>query len=358
MDNIKQATKAYERWVSKQVPLIPRDLRLKHQRMADSPFAFLRATFYRWVQLWPQVCPDLAKAPPVLGVGDLHIENFGTWRDCEGRLIWGVNDFDEAERMPYANDLVRLAVSAHLAIRVNGLSCERDDACDAIVAGYQAGLTKGGRPFVLAEEHRWLRDAAMSRLREPTIYWQRLDQASPVRAGVPRRVKAALARALPERGLPFRIVHRQAGLGSLGRRRFTALAQWRGGRVAREAKELRRSAWYWEKSEHGHAKILYPAIISGAVRVADPFLAVRGAWVIRRLAPDCSRIELGAIPKAAEELKLLKAMGFETANVHLGTDATRSRVLKHLQKQPHKWLRQTVDKMSEEILRDWKVWRS
>jgi uncharacterized protein (DUF2252 family) len=48
------------------------------------------------MQAWPEVCPDLAKAPKVLAVGDLHVENFGTWRDVEGRLVWGINDFDEA----------------------------------------------------------------------------------------------------------------------------------------------------------------------------------------------------------------------------------------------------------------------
>ncbi len=63
-----------------------------------SPFAFMRATFYRWVQLWKDQCRVEAAAPSVLAVGDLHIENFGTWRDAEGRLIWGVNDFDEAHR--------------------------------------------------------------------------------------------------------------------------------------------------------------------------------------------------------------------------------------------------------------------
>ena len=115
MDIIK-ATKAYEAWLGERIPLLDADLRLKHQRMAQSPFPFLRATFYRWVQLWPQVCPELATAPAVLGVGDLHVENFGTWRDSEGRLIWGVNDFDEVALIPYTNDLVRLAVSAKLAI--------------------------------------------------------------------------------------------------------------------------------------------------------------------------------------------------------------------------------------------------
>jgi uncharacterized protein (DUF2252 family) len=64
--------------------------------MAQAPFSFLRAAFYRWLQVFPETCPDLAEAPVLLAVGDLHIENFGTWRDVDGRLVWGVNDFDEA----------------------------------------------------------------------------------------------------------------------------------------------------------------------------------------------------------------------------------------------------------------------
>ncbi|MGL1576695.1 DUF2252 family protein, partial [Vibrio parahaemolyticus] len=72
-------------------------------------------TFWRWVEVMPGVCPDLVTAPRVLAVGDLHVENYGTWRDAEGRLVWGINDFDEAFEMPYALDLLRLATSALLA---------------------------------------------------------------------------------------------------------------------------------------------------------------------------------------------------------------------------------------------------
>ena len=61
--------------------------------MREAPFPFLRATFYRWAQTWPEVSPKTFAAPEVLGVGDLHVENFGTWRDVEERLIWGLNDF-------------------------------------------------------------------------------------------------------------------------------------------------------------------------------------------------------------------------------------------------------------------------
>ena len=83
--------------------------------MAADPFQFLRATYWRWAETILQVCPELKSAPSVLAVGDIHIENFGSWRDNEGRLVWGVNDFDEAARMPYVLDLVRLATSAVLA---------------------------------------------------------------------------------------------------------------------------------------------------------------------------------------------------------------------------------------------------
>ena len=84
-------------------------------------FPFFRATYYRWAQLWPQICPELAKAPRVLTVGDFHLENLGTWRDIEGRLIRGVNHLDEAWPMTYTTDLVRLAVNAPLAVEAGNL---------------------------------------------------------------------------------------------------------------------------------------------------------------------------------------------------------------------------------------------
>jgi uncharacterized protein (DUF2252 family) len=51
----------------------------------------------------------------VLAVGDLHVENFGTGRAIEGRLVWGISDFDEAATQAHTNDPVRLATIAFLA---------------------------------------------------------------------------------------------------------------------------------------------------------------------------------------------------------------------------------------------------
>ena len=105
----------YETWLSAQCNVVGKDLAAKHRLMKDSPFMFLRATYFRWARKFAALCPELADAPAVLSVGDLHLENFGTWRDADGRFVWGINDFDEGAVMPYVFDLVRLAASIRLA---------------------------------------------------------------------------------------------------------------------------------------------------------------------------------------------------------------------------------------------------
>lgn len=354
--NIAKSTKRYEDWLRQHTPVIEADLRLKHQHMAESPFMFLRATFYRWVQLWPELCGDLAKAPQVLAVGDLHVENFGTWRDIEGRLVWGVNDFDEAYPISYANDLVRLAVSSHLAIDENHLTLRRKDACDALLEGYRDSLKQGGRPFVLGEHNQWLRNIAENELRDPVHFWQKMDALKPWRDAVPVSASEALEHLMPEKRLPCKIVHRIAGLGSLGRQRYVAIAEWRGGRIAREAKALLPSACYWAADQSGPPEILYNAILSRAVRCWDPFVQLRGRWIVRRLSPHCSRIELSTLPAHRDERKLLYAMGWETANIHLGSHGAQRGLLKHLAKQPGGWLHAASRKMTRALEADFRAW--
>ncbi len=154
--------------------------------MGQDVFSFLRATFYRWMQLWPEVCANEERAPQVLAVGDLHVENFGTWRDVEGRLVWGINDFDEAYELPYTIDLVRLAASAHVAIRESRLKIAAKDACVAILAGYNRGLETGGLPFVLADEHQWLRQMVTGVLRDPIQFWKSWTACAHSKARSPR----------------------------------------------------------------------------------------------------------------------------------------------------------------------------
>ena len=308
--DIREATRSFEHWLARQVPLVRADLELKHQLMSEDVFSFLRATFYRWAQLWPDTCPELGHAPAVLAVGDLHEENFGTWRDAEGRLIWGVNDFDEVVTLPYTQDLVRLATSALLAVEESRLTLSARRGCESILEGYTESLRTGGGAAVLAERYRWLRDLAVARLKDQRPFWDHLRSLRTVSGRVDERVRRLLAAALPARGLDVRLVHRQAGAGSLGRLRVVALANWRGGMIAREAKPLTASAWLWARKARP-AGPRYAELIGRAVRVPDPFLTVQGQWLVRRLAPDCSRVELASLPRGQDESRLLWMMGWE-----------------------------------------------
>ncbi|MGB8355042.1 MAG: DUF2252 family protein, partial [Chthoniobacteraceae bacterium] len=296
MDIIK-ATRQYEKWLGQRMPLIPADLRLKHERMKESAFMFLRATFYRWCQVWPEICPEAARVMKVLAVGDLHVENFGTWRDAEGRLVWGINDFDEVAHMPFTMDLVRLAVSAHFATEEGHLKITAAQACDAILEGYREGLKAGGKPFVLGEMHHWLRELAMSDLRDPAIFWTKIEALPACRNEPPKGATKALELLLPRTCMEYSLCHRIAGLGSLGRQRYVAVADWDGGKIAREAKRLTVSAYTWARDPKGKMKeIFYQDALDHTVRAKDPYVRLEGRWIVRRLAPDCSRVPLASLP--------------------------------------------------------------
>jgi uncharacterized protein (DUF2252 family) len=354
--NIQKATQDYEQWVGKHLKLIPSDLKLKHEAMASEIFPFFRATFYRWMQRWPVVCPEADKAPKVLAVGDLHVENFGTWRDVEGRLVWGINDFDEAAVIPYTLDLVRLAASAHLAIDGAHLKIEHQDACASILNGYREGLSAGGTPFILAESHVWLREMVHGVLRDPKHFWAKMDALKTIRTPVPGNARKTLERLMPEKSLDYRVAHRIAGLGSLGRERFVAIADYGGGKIAREAKALAPSACVWACAGKNNA-ILYQDIIDTSIRCPDPFVRLKQGWIGRRLAPDCSRVELDQLPKLRDESKLLFAMGFETANVHLGSTRAGKAIAKDFAKRPKKWLHEAAAAMGKAIKSDWVEWK-
>ncbi len=151
--SVVEISNRYEDWMRAHLPFVEqRHLDEKHVQMAKTgngaAFRFLRGTFYLWSLRFLQELPELVapSVPAVLGLGDVHIENFGTWRDREGRLVWGANDIDEATSMPYTQDLIRLMTSAALA----GLDVDAGEIAAEITEGYSSQLASGARPFVLA----------------------------------------------------------------------------------------------------------------------------------------------------------------------------------------------------------------
>ncbi len=362
--SIIESTQGFERWLIEQMELlgsriVKGDLKKKHLDMAVDPFVHLRATCYRYVELFPELCPELMNAPIVNAVVDLHLENYGVWRDEEGRLIWGINDFDEAYPFPYTIDLVRLATSAKLAIRIHNLNIKIGESCEAILEGYIDGLKQGIKPFVLAEQNEELRKMARKILKDPRRFWQKLESQVNRRARVPENVQEILARHLPQGTIDIDYGSRVAGEGSLGRQRFVALGEWNGGRIAREAKIALPSCCVWAKvgglttAKHVGTTIRE----SQRTHSGDPKAGIDGDWVVRRLAPDCARIEFADLPRKNEAV-LLNAMGREIANKHLGTPDCRSAILADLRQRPTGWLSAAVKTMTTECVDpDFVEWR-
>jgi uncharacterized protein (DUF2252 family) len=119
---------------------VPDLLPLRYERMAQSPFAFLRGSA-------AVMAADLA-GTPVSGptghiCGDAHASNFGLYASPERRQVMDVNDFDETIVGPWEWDLKRLVASVMVAARSNGLpdaagfAAARDCA-----AGYRAAIAE------------------------------------------------------------------------------------------------------------------------------------------------------------------------------------------------------------------------
>ncbi len=335
MASLDKDIAGYEKWLRKRCDVVDADLDAKHVRMKKSPFDFLRATYFRWARTIEHACPAIADAPRVACVGDIHVENFGTWRDADSRLVWGVNDFDEAAVMPYVYDLLRLATSARLA---PGLRLGRREIASAVLKGYRDGLTHP-RPILLDGHAHWLAQFAAGGVGASRSFWKEVEgypQAEP-----PADVIRALKKSLPKGAKVERFASRRKGGGSLGRPRFLVIAEWNSGRVLREAKAAVPSAWAWARSEKGAAS-QYMALADGGYRSPDPALHIEAGYVIRRIAPDSRKIEIAEIQRHGLGAALLSAMGGELGSIH-AADKRAAAILPDLRSRDRRWLHDALD---------------
>lgn len=340
----------YECWLRAQCDVVEEGLRKKHDRMAKDPFKFFRATCFRFARKVGTLLPDLAEAPTAPGVGDAHIENWGTWRDAEGRLVWGVNDFDEAADLPYTYDLLRLATSARLAPGLPGSDRERTAA---ILVGYRDGLSDP-RPRFVDDEVPWMQALATRPAARPGAFREELGTLKA--ANPSEAVAQALEAALPKGTMGVCFGAWQRGGGSLGRPRFVATGIWRCGPVVREAKALVPSAWSWASAARGGAS-RFRSMAAGRFRAPDPFLTVRSRFVIRRIAPDSAKIDLADEDARDYGPDLLAAMGADLAAIHLGGATGAQAILRDLDDRDEDWLRVGSREAADAVRRDFEKWK-
>lgn len=225
----------------------------KWTRMSASPFTFLRGASALWAEALRRE-PALLRGLPGEGalVGDLHLENFGTFR-TRGGVALHVNDFDECLQGPWAFDALRLLTSALLARPELGCSgVEALGLADALLEGHAAGLA--GRRLVLPPSlERAVQEAGArsddkllaKRLEKPgRLLRDERQPAAPARlTPLVRKAVASWAGATRQEAEVLDVSRRVAGTGSLGVERLLALV--RVGEASRllELKEVRGSTF-------------------------------------------------------------------------------------------------------------------
>src|SRR5665213_1725196 len=115
----------HQRITAFNAPLLPNMVQLKYKLMAQNIFTFYRGTCHLFYE-------DLAAAKPLPAsplawlCGDLHLENFGSYKADNRMVYFDMNDFDEAILAPCSWEVVRLLTS--ILIAAPSMSVKREDA--------------------------------------------------------------------------------------------------------------------------------------------------------------------------------------------------------------------------------------
>jgi uncharacterized protein (DUF2252 family) len=227
----------------------PERLRLKYAGMRASAFAFLRGTCHLFYRRIPREALR-SKAPHAWACGDLHLENFGTFKGGNRLIYFDINDFDEGSLAPATIDLLRLLTSVVIQARAVGLQV-RDirELCVTLIDSYAAALEKGSARWLERDTAEGEIQTLLDRLRDRRRI-ALLDERTE-RRGKARRIRIDGLKALPpterrrEKVLAFMqrfadtqahppfykvidVARRVAGLGSLGVVREVILVEGNG----------------------------------------------------------------------------------------------------------------------------------
>ena len=199
----------------------PAAFRKKYRTMAADPFAFYRGSasvFYADMREQDDPWAD-ERTSRVWIQGDLHAQNFGTYMDGAGHLVFDVNDFDEAYLGHFTWDLRRLVASLALMGWTKALS---DDDIRAMCDTYLRAYLDQAESFVDNDrDHEWSLRLGTARgpVERALLRGAAVDPRRPARPGDGRRgLRAPLpqgARGAPARGRRARRACEQAFAGYL-----------------------------------------------------------------------------------------------------------------------------------------------
>jgi uncharacterized protein (DUF2252 family) len=324
----------------------PERLALKYERMRSDPFVFLRGTCHLFYARLPR-SGIFKSAPPVWCCGDLHLENFGSYKGQHRIAYFDLNDFDEAALAPATWDLVRLLASLRMgagSLRLDPLAAE--ELCTAFLSAYVQALGDGKAYWIepqtaqglvrtlldgLRDRQRaaFLDSRTMKKGRQRTL---RTDGSKALPASAAQRAEVldfmeTFAQAQPsdphhpEFFRVLDVARRIAGTGSLGVDRYAILVEGKGSPDGNYLLDLKQSL---PSSLVPHLKTEQPRWNTQAERVVAVQRRVQAVsmaflqpvemggrpYVLRGLQPVEDRVTIaGARQKLADIRGVVATMG-------------------------------------------------
>ena len=144
----------------------PERLAMKYLNLRANPFVFLRGTCHLFYARLPDAS-IFQSAPPTWNCGDLHLENFGSYKGDNRLTYFDMNDFDEAALAPLSWELVRLVTSVQVGAAT--LSIRPDEAealCITLIEAYAHALACGKATWVERETSHGIIHQLLNDLRE------------------------------------------------------------------------------------------------------------------------------------------------------------------------------------------------
>lgn len=316
----------------------PIRLKMKFAKMAQDPFVFLRGACHLFYDALPDT-PLFHDAPLAWCCGDLHFENFGSYKSDNRLVYFDINDYDEAALAPATWDIIRLLTSIQCgaeALRVT--NAEALAVSLSCLEAYRAALANGKPLWVERDISKGLVHELLANLqtRERADFLDRRTE----RKGHSRKLKLDGLKALPasdsqkESVIAFMdrfaatqpdphfyqvldVACRIAGTGSLGVERFVVLIEGKGnpdGNYLLDIKEARPSAMKPHLERLGIEQPAWTDEANRVVSIQNRMQAVDHAFlhavkldglpcILKGLQPSEDRVAIGEWGKKLDRLK-------------------------------------------------------
>ena len=325
-------------------------LALKYHTMRASPFAFLRGSCHLFYRQLPRI-GTLKSAPLAWICGDLHLQNFGSYKGDNRLVYFDINDFDESVLAPASWDLVRLLTSVWVCAGSRpGTASQARELCRAILDAYGSALSDGKAYWMERDTAQGLvrevleglrvrerRDFLDARTTRKGRQWRLLVDgkralpASPSQRSAVTNFMEAFAAQQPDPSFykVLDVARRVAGTGTLGLQRYAILVRGKGspdGNYLLDLKQatpssllprLKNAQPAWESEAH-RVVALQRRLQAVAMAFLQPVSVHGQAFVLRSLQPTEDRIALDRPGLTAAQLtQTMGDMGRMVAWAHL-----------------------------------------